>query len=132
MDNSRSEGGIAPGGGGAPNWRGVQYIYLIGCQLPQLDVAMCLVLTIDVYGYPSNRSRDQHTTYTHPTTSKSCLWTPCSNFSDSPEIEASSDQLGAIKVKSDRITVLRSPFFDNISGIRMSQNLRVHASYLPK
>ena len=35
-----------------PYWRdGVQYICLVGCRLPPLDgyVAVCLVLTIDVY-----------------------------------------------------------------------------------
>ena len=47
---------IAPGGGQVPYWRGEQYICLVGCRLPRLDgyVALCLVLTIEVYGTALN------------------------------------------------------------------------------
>ena len=42
---SCSKQGISPG------WSGIQYTCLVGCRLPPLDgyVAVCLVLTIDVY-----------------------------------------------------------------------------------
>ena len=38
-------------------WVGVQYKGLVGCRLPPLDgyVSVCLVLTIEVYGYKQLR-----------------------------------------------------------------------------
>ena len=68
---SCNEWGIAFGGGGVPNKRGGCCTCSVGCKIQPVDgyVAVCLVLTIDIYG-----------TYGNSPACKGVYWEKCDNL----------------------------------------------------